>query len=93
MSPWHLLDSCIYQSLKLNTCYLSRFKKEIEILICFLGIRECVFGISFLLTLDIYKTYFRGHHIREYKGEHMQKVTDALFSLKEVTASLRLKVL
>ena len=57
---WHLLDNCIYQSLKLDTCYLSRFKKEIEILICFLGIYECVFGTSFLLTLDIYKAYFRG---------------------------------
>ena len=37
----------------LDTSYLSRFKKETEILICFLGIRECVFGPSFLLTLDI----------------------------------------
>ena len=27
------------------------------------------------------------------QGEHMQKVTDALFSLKEATASLRLRVL
>ena len=41
----------------------------------------------FLLTLDIYKAYFRGRHIREYKGEHMKKVTDVLFSLKEATAS------
>ena len=77
----------------LSTSYLSRFKKESEILFCFLVIRECVFGTSFLLTLDIYKAYFRGHHIRIYKGEHMQKVTDSLFSLKEATASLRLRVL
>ena len=49
--------------------------------------------VSFLITLDIYKAYFRGCHIREYKGKHMQKVTDALFSLKEVTASLHLRVL
>ena len=49
--------------------------------------------VSFLTTLDIYKAYFRSRHIREYKGEHMQKVTDALFSLKEAIASLRLKVL
>ena len=62
-------------------------------MICFLGIHECVFETSFLLTLDIYKAYFRGRHIREYKGEFMQKVTDALFSLKEAIASLRLKVL
>ena len=51
----------------LNTFYLSKFKKEIEILICFLGIHECVFETSFLITLDIYKVYFKGLHIREYK--------------------------
>ena len=52
--------------------------------------------VSFLTTLDLYKAYFRGRHIRENKiiqGEHMQKVTDVLFSLKEVTTSLRFKVL
>ena len=51
----------------LDTSYLSRFKKETEILIYFLGIHECVFGTSFLLTLNIYKAYFRDHHVREYK--------------------------
>ena len=40
--------------------------------------------VSFLTTLDIFKAYFRGRHIR---GEHMQKVIDALLSLKEATAS------
>ena len=83
MSHQHLLD----------TCYLSRFKKETKFLICFLGIRECVFGTYFLLILDIYKVYFRGRHIKEYNREHMQKVTDALFSLKEAIASLHLRVL
>ena len=43
--------------------------------------------VSFLTTLDIYKAYFKGRHIREYIREHMQNVTDALFSLKEATAS------
>ena len=52
------LRSCLTHVL--DTSYLSRFKKETEILICFLGIRECVFGTSFLLTLDIYKDYFKG---------------------------------
>ena len=51
----------------LDTSYLSRFKKETEILICFLGIRECVFGTSFLPSLDIYKAYFRSRHIKEDK--------------------------
>ena len=49
--------------------------------------------VSSLMALDIYKAYFRGRHIREYKGEHMKKVIDTLFSLKEVTASLRLRFL
>ena len=49
--------------------------------------------VPFLTTLDIYKAYVKGRHIREYKGEHMKKVTDALFSLKEATASLHLRVL
>ena len=86
-----LFSPCARQLL--DTSYLLRFKKEIEILICFIGIRECVFRTSFLLTLDIYKIYFKSRHIREHKGEHMQKVTGALFSLKEVTMSLRLRVL
>ena len=50
-------------------------------------------SVSFLTTLDLYKTYFRDRHTREYKGEQMQKVTNALFSLKEATVSLRLRVL
>ena len=37
----------------LDTSYLSRFNKEANILICFLGIRECVFGTFFLVTLNI----------------------------------------
>ena len=49
--------------------------------------------VSFLTTLNIYKSYFRGRHIKRIQGEHMQKVTDALFSLKEATASLRFRVL
>ena len=93
LSPRHLIDSCICRSLKLDICYLSRFKKETKILICFLEIRQCVIGTSFLLILDIYKVYFRGRYIREYKGEHMKKVTNALFALKEVTVSLCLRVL
>ena len=53
----------------------------------------CMCRVSFLTTLDLHKAYFRGRHIREYKEEHMQKVTDVLFSLKEAIASLRLRVL
>ena len=49
--------------------------------------------VSFLTTLDLYKAYFRGRHIREYKENDYNKVTDALFSLKEATASLHLRVL
>ena len=49
--------------------------------------------VSFLSTLDIYKTSFKGRHIKEYKENICKKVTDALFSLKEATTSLRLRVL
>ena len=49
--------------------------------------------VSFLTILDIYKAYFRGRHIKRIQRKHMQKVTDALFSLKEATASLRFRVL
>ena len=42
----------------LDTSYLSRFKKETEILICFLGISECVFGTSFLLrAVKVFTSY------------------------------------
>ena len=51
------------------------------------------YGVYFFITLDIYKAYFGGRHIKRIQGEHMQKVNDALFSLKEATASLRLRVL
>ena len=47
----------------------------------------CLCRVFFLTTLNIYKAYFRGSHRREYKGEHMKKVIDALFSLKEATTS------
>ena len=41
--------------------YLSRFKKQTEILIRFLGICECIFETSFLLTLDIENDCFKGY--------------------------------
>ena len=53
----------------------------------------CLCRVSFLTILDIYKAYFRGRHIKRIQRKHMQKVTDALFSLKEATASLRFRVL
>ena len=53
----------------------------------------CMCRVSILLTLDIYKAYFRGCHIREYKENICKKVTDTLFFLKEATASLRLRIL
>ena len=42
----------LFQLSVLDNFYLSRFK-ETEILFCFLEFRECLFGLSFLLTLDI----------------------------------------
>ena len=53
----------------------------------------CMYRVSFLTTLDIYKTYFKGRHRREYKENKCKKWLNALFSLKETTASLHLMVL
>ena len=33
----------------------------------------CLCRVSFLTTLDIYKAYFKGHHIREYKENTCKK--------------------
>ena len=49
--------------------------------------------VSFFTTLDIYKAYFKGRHKREYKENKCKKWPNALFSLKEATASLHLMVL
>ena len=59
----------------------------------FQSMLTCMCKVSFLTTLDIYKTYFKGCHIREYKENTCKKWLSALFSLKEATASLRLRVL
>ena len=79
----HLLDT----SRSIEVTGIDIFRSD------FRPMMTCMCRVSFLTTLDIYKAYFRGRHIQEYKGEHMQNVTDALFSLKEVTASLHLRVL
>ena len=44
-------------------------------------------------TLAIYKAYFKGRHTREYKENTCKKWPSALFSLKEATAPLHLRVL
>ena len=93
MSPRQLLDSCICRSLKLNTSRsievtrIQIFRSDFRAMFLYL----C--KVSFLITLDLYKSYFKGCHTKGKKGEHMQKVTNALFFLKEVIASLRLRVL
>ena len=79
----HLLDTS--RSIKVTRIQI--FRSDFRAMFLYL----C--KVSFLTTLDLYKAYFKGYHTKEKKGEHMQNVTDALFSLKEVTASLRLRVL
>ena len=86
----------------LTDSYLSRFNEAQQILSIEVSIKVTgihifrsdfwpmlmyLCRVSFLTTLDIHKAYFGGRHIREYKGKHMQKVTNALFSLKEAIAS------
>ena len=43
-----------------------------------------LYRVSFLTTLDIYKAYFKSHHIREYKENICKKWPSALFSLKKI---------
>ena len=67
LSPRQLLDNCIYRGLKLDT---SRSIKVMEIQISrsdFCARLMYLCRVSFLTTLDLYKAYFRGRHIREYK--------------------------
>ena len=78
------LIASIYRGLKscfnsrLDSCSIDRVSIEIyEIRIFrfdFWPILTCMCRVSFLTTRDIYKEYFKGRHIREYK------VTSALFS-------------
>ena len=66
-SPRQLLDSCIYRGLKLDT---SRSIEVMETRIFrsdFWARLLYLCRVSFHTTLDLYKTYFRGRHIREYK--------------------------
>ena len=53
----------------------------------------CMCRVFFLRTLDIYKAYFKGSYIREYKENTSKKWPSALLSFKEATASLCLRVL
>ena len=70
------LDSCFIDS------YLLRFNEAWQILSIVVSIENCenpffrfdfqpmlmyLYRVSFLTTLDIYRAYFRGCHIREYK--------------------------
>ena len=82
-----MFDVLILDTLSVELYEFQIFKSD------FRPMMTCMCRISFLTTLDLYKAYFRGCHIRESQGEHMKKGTDALFSLKEATASLRLRVL
>ena len=80
------LDRYIYQSL--DSCLIDTVSIEIyEIRIFrsdFRPMMTCMCKISFFTTLDIYKAYFKSHHIREYKENTCKKWPSALFSLKKI---------
>ena len=47
---------------------------EIRIFIYdFRPLLTCICRVSFLITLDIHKVYFKGHHIREYKENECKR--------------------
>ena len=80
-NKWRSADSLKLDSYSTNS-YLSRFNKAWQILSIKVSIENYrnqffrsdfwpmlmyLCRVSFLTTLDIYKAYFRGRHIREYK--------------------------
>ena len=84
--------------------YLSRFNEAQQILsIEVTGIQifrsnfrpmlMYLFRVSFLTTLDIYKAYFRGRHIREYKENTNKRWLMPYSLLKKLLRLLRLRVL
>ena len=73
LSPRQLLDSCIYRGLKLDT---SRSIEIMETRIFrsdFWARLLYLCKVSFLTTLNLYKAYFRGRHIRENKENICKK--------------------
>ena len=94
----HLLDSCstptIYRGLR-----FSEFQYD------FLGIHECVFRLSFLLTLDIKKDQFKGrqsvHKLRKFWANFVQancnrrrsSCPSSSLSLEEVAVYVHRRVL
>ena len=80
-NKWKSVDSLKLDNCSTDS-YLSRFNEaqqilSIEVSIKITGIQifrsdfwpmlMYLYRVSFLTTLDIYKAYFRGRHIREYK--------------------------
>ena len=86
-NKWRRADSLKLNSYSTNS-YLSRFDEARQILSIEVSIENYgnqffkfdfrpmlmyLYRVSFLTTLDIYKTYFRGCHIREYKENTCKK--------------------
>ena len=93
-NKWRSADSLKLNSC-LTDSYLLRFNEtqqilsikvsienyEIQISISdFRSMLTYLCKVSFLIILDIYKAYFKGHHIREYK-ENICKMWPMLYSL------------
>ena len=94
----HLLNSC-------STPPICRCLRISEFWYDFLGIRECAFGFSFLLTLDIKKDCFKGrqtvHKLHKHWANSVQANCDrkqgswpsSSLSLEEVVVYLHHRVL
>ena len=72
-APRQFLDSCICRTLKLNTSRLIEVTKIKIFRSDFWARLLYLCRVSFLTTLDLYKTYFRGRHIREYKENECKR--------------------
>ena len=97
-NKWRSADSLKFDSYSTDS-YLSRFNKARQILSIEVSIENYVIRIfisdfrpmlmylckvSFLTTLDIYKTYFRSRHKREYKENTCKKWSMPYFLWKKL---------
>ena len=72
------LNSCSIDTISIKIYEIGIFRFD------FRPMLTCMCRVYFFTTLDIYKAYFKGRHIREYKENTCKKWPSALFSLKKI---------
>ena len=88
-----LLNSCICRGLKLDTSQsievtgIQIFRSN------FRPMMTCMCRVSFFTTLDLYKAYFKGRHIGEYKENECKRWSMPYSLWKKLLRLLRFRVL